>query len=135
MTAEIMVLNYNGRDLLLECLPSIVEAAAKSPVPCPVTVIDNASADDSLEILRKSFPGVRVIARKENTVLCAFNDAARESRADVVFLLNNDLKADPDFVAPLMRIFEEKPDAFLAAPKAFTFDGKRYEGSLSKMSF
>lgn len=134
LSAEIFVLNYNGRDLLTECLPSVLEAAAHSPVPCPVTVIDNSSADDSVAVLRRHFPGVRVLSMP-NRVLCSFNDAARASTADIVFLLNNDLKLDKGFVAPLLRAFEEHSDAFLVAPKTWTFDNSRYEGSLSKMYF
>ena len=133
MTAEIFVLNYNGRAILAECLPSLVRAAEVAS--CPLTVIDNVSSDDSVEFLRKEFPQVRVRVTPKNTVLCAFNDAVRASTADIVFLLNNDLKAEPDFVAPLVKVFEEHPDAFLAGPKTFTFDGKRYEGSLAKMYF
>ncbi len=133
MTAEIFVLNYNGRAILEECLPSLVHGAELAG--CPLTVIDNVSTDDSVEFLKKQFPRVRVQVTPKNTVLCAFNDAARASTADVVFLLNNDLKADGDFVTPLVKVFEEHPDAFLAGPKTFTFDGKRYEGSLAKMHF
>lgn len=134
LSAEIFVLNYNGRDLLAECLPSVIEAAAASPVPCPVTVIDNSSTDDSLQVLKDRFPDIRVLPLP-NRVLCSFNDAARASKADIVFLLNNDLKLDKGFVAPLLRAFEEHSDAFLAAPKTWTFDNSRYEGSLSKMYF
>jgi N-acetylglucosaminyl-diphospho-decaprenol L-rhamnosyltransferase len=132
---EIFILNYNGEDLLVECLPSFLEAREKSPVACTVTVIDNNSKDRSLSVLKERFPSVKVLALKTNHVLCAFNDAVRASAAQVVFLLNNDLKADPDFIKPLLDVFEKKTDAFLAAPKAFTFDGSRYEGSLSKMTF
>ncbi len=132
---EIFVLNYNGSALMRECLPSILTAASKSPVLCPVTVIDNQSTDDSLEILKKDFPGVRIYISPKNTVLCAFNDAVKESEADVVLLLNNDLKADPDFVAPLLEVFSQHTDAFMAAPKTYTFDGKQYEGSLAQLYF
>lgn len=134
LRTEIFVLNYNGRELLLECLPSIIEAAGNSPTPCPVTVIDNSSTDDSTNILKHRFPNVRVLSMP-NCVLCSFNDAVGNSVADVVFLLNNDLKADKDFIAPLLKVFEEKEDAFLVGPQVFTFDGKQYEGSLSKMWF
>ena len=48
---HILVLNYNGRELLAECLPSIKEAARRSPVPCGLSVIDNNSTDDSLAYL------------------------------------------------------------------------------------
>ena len=130
--AEIFVLNYNGRELLIECLPSILEAAQRSPVSCPVTVIDNDSRDDSVEVLKQQFPQVRVLHLK-NRVLCSFNEAASLTDADVIVLLNSDLKADPDFMAPLIDVFQKNMHAFLAAPKAFTFDGAQYEGCLSKM--
>ena len=135
MKPEIFVLNYNGRDLLIECLPSILTAAAQSPVACPVTVIDNQSTDDSLNVLKNQFPAARIYISPKNTVLCAFNEVVRQSSADVVMLLNSDLKADPGFVAPLLRVFADHPDAFMAGPKTFTFDGSQYEGSLSKLFF
>ncbi len=132
MTAEIFVLNYNGSDLLVECLPSLIQAARNSG--CLLTVIDNSSTDNSLEILNKQFPQARVVV-SPNRVLCSFNEAVKKSSADVVLLLNNDLKVDANFLQPLIQVFERYPNAFLAAPKAFTFDGAQYEGSLSKMSF
>ena len=135
MTAEIFVLNYNGADLLRECLPSILEASKASPVSCPVTVIDNRSTDDSVEVLRNEFPEAKLYLSKQNLVLCTFNEAVRQSAADVVLLLNNDLKTEKDFIAPLLEVFEKHHDAFLAAPQAYTFDRSRYEGSLSKMYF
>src|SRR4051812_41456153 len=58
---HILVLNYNGRALLEACLPSVAEAARAAPVPCGVTVVDNASTDDSLAYLAKDWPGVGVV--------------------------------------------------------------------------
>jgi len=137
LKAEVFALNYNGEALLRECLPSIVEAAHRSKAPCSVTVIDNESRDGSVEMLKREFPSVKIRLSK-NRVLCSFNEAVRESDADIVLLLNNDLKVDPNypnFVDPLMDVFRDHRDAFLAAPQAWTFDGKSYEGSLTKMNF
>ncbi|OIO39486.1 MAG: hypothetical protein AUJ72_00740 [Candidatus Omnitrophica bacterium CG1_02_46_14] len=135
MTAEIFVLNYNGKDLMAECLPSILAAVKASPVSCSLTVIDNQSRDGSIRLLEEHFKEVRVYLAKKNLVFCSYNDAVRESKADVAILLNNDIKTEKDFIAPLLKVFQDHPDAFLAAPKATTFDGSRYEGSLSKMFF
>ncbi|MGH7197669.1 MAG: glycosyltransferase family 2 protein [Candidatus Omnitrophota bacterium] len=135
MTAEILILNYNGRELLQKCLPSVVEAAQASPVPCAVTVIDNCSSDDSVELLRREFPEVRVRAAVKNLVLCSYNEAVRESRAEIVLLLNNDLRVDKNFVGPLLGAFDNFPDAFFAAPRVLNFETSEYEGSLSKMEF
>ena len=135
MTAEIFVLNYNGADLLRECLPSILEASKASPINCPVIVIDNRSTDDSAEVLKKEFPTAKVYFASKNLVLCSFNEAVRQSAAEIVILLNNDLKVEKNFIAPLLEGFEKRKDAFLVAPQAHTFDKTRYEGSLSKIYF
>jgi GT2 family glycosyltransferase len=50
---ELFVLNYNGRGWLEECLPSVREAALRSPVPRRVTVVDNGSTDDSCEVVAR----------------------------------------------------------------------------------
>lgn len=133
--AEIFVLNYNGADILKECLPSILKAAQDLPEPIPVTVIDNCSRDNSREVVETQFKGVRFYLAKSNRVLCSFNEAVEQTDAEIVFLLNNDLKTESDFLTPLLKVFEDHPDAFLVAPKAFTFDKSQYEGSLSKMIF
>ncbi len=135
MKVEILVLNYNGADLLSQCLPSVIQASRATAHACTVTVIDNNSSDESVSLLENNFKDVKIVAKKDNRVLCAFNDVVKESVADIVVLLNNDLKVEPDFLEPLLNIFDRHEDAFLAAPMATTPDGGQYEGSLSKTGF
>ncbi len=61
MLIPILVLNYNGRSLLAECLPTVVRAAQQSQHRCQVIVIDNDSSDDSVEWLEQKCPEIRVI--------------------------------------------------------------------------
>jgi len=129
---QILVLNYNGRALLQECLPSVVEAARRSPVPCGVVVVDNDSADDSLPWLAAEHPDVRVVSLP-NRGLASFNDALRAMDDPVVLLLNNDVKLAPDSVAPLLRAFAEHDDALFSAPQCWTFDGRTYEGMRTRV--
>jgi GT2 family glycosyltransferase len=129
---HILVLNYNGRALLAECLPSVLEAAERSPVPCPVTVVDNGSSDGSLAMLSDRWPGVRIV-RQPNLALASFNRVLRELDEPVVLLLNNDVKLAPDAVAPLLRVFEERDDALFSAPLCWTFDGREYEGMRTRV--
>lgn len=124
---NIVVLNYNGRALLQECLPSIVEAAENSKYDCSVTVIDNASSDDSVSFLENNFKKVCLDKRSDNKVLCAFNDLLKNKDDDISILLNSDMKVHPDFVDPLVDIFNRHEDAFLAVPKIMSFDGNRCE--------
>jgi len=130
--AKILVLNYNGRALLEECLPSVVEAARRSPIPCGVAVVDNDSADDSLPWLAANHPDVPAI-RRPNRGLASFNDVLAEIDEPVVLLLNNDVKLAPDSVAPLLRPFAERPDALFSAPMCWTFDGSTYEGMRTRV--
>lgn len=128
----ILVLNYNGRRLLAECLPSIVEAAARSPRPCAVGVVDNDSTDDSIDYLRDAWPKLRIF-REPNRGLASFNSVLRRLDEPVVLLLNNDVKLDPDAVEPLVRVFDDRADALFSAPLCWDFDGEVYEGMRTRV--
>jgi len=128
---NIIVLNYNGEKIIPECLPSIIEAAGASRCKVKVTVVDNESKDDSLEVLRSYGSDIEVLPLK-NRVLCSFNDAVRAQKEDIAILLNNDIKVDKGFVDPLVKVFEDNEDAFMASPKCYAFDGKTPEGGRSK---
>jgi len=129
---RILVLNYNGRDLLAECLPSVVLAARRSPVPCGVTVVDNGSTDGSIEALARDWENVEV-AREPNRGLASFNAVLGRVDEPVVLLLNNDVKLGPDAVGPLLSAFRRHPDALFAAPACWTFDGREYEGMRTRV--
>ncbi len=129
---RILVLNYNGRELLGECLPSLVRAAADSPVPCGVTVIDNASTDDSLAVLARDWPGIEVLS-EPNRGLASFNPVLARLDEPAVLLLNNDVKLEPDAVGPLLAALEAHPEALFAAPQCWTFDGREYEGMRTRV--
>jgi GT2 family glycosyltransferase len=129
---HILILNYNGRALLAECLPSIIEASARAAVPCGVTVVDNGSTDGSLDDLAGCWPGIRV-EREPNRGLASFNHVLARRDEPVVLLLNNDVKLAPDAVDPLLDVFSAHGDALFAAPKCWSFDGRTYEGMRTRV--
>lgn len=129
---RIIILNFNGRDLLAKCLPSIVDAAAKSPYPCAVTVLDNCSVDDSAAWVKTNFPTVEFVVTPANRILFSYNAYVESVSEEFVILLNNDIRVTEGFVAPLIEALIDHPDALFAASKSLDFDG-HYEGSLSKM--
>jgi GT2 family glycosyltransferase len=129
---HILILNYNGRELLSECLPSVTWAAASAPVPCAVSVVDNGSTDGSLDDLARRWPGVGIL-REPNRGLASFNHALVGLDAPVVLLLNNDVKLAPDAVAPLLEVFAQHEDALFAAPQCWSFDGQSYEGMRTRV--
>ena len=120
---HILVLNYNGRDLLAECLPSILEAAGGRPVALPG---DRRRQRLDRRLARcgcaADGPGVRIV-REPNRGLASFNRVLAALDEPVVLLLNNDVKLEPEAVGPLLRVFEEHDDALFSAPLCWTFDG------------
>jgi len=129
---HLLVLNYNGRRLLEECLPSVVDAAAASRHCCDVRLIDNDSRDDSVAWLGQHFPQVGLI-RCPNLGLCSFNDAVAALEGPVAILLNSDVKLDRGAVDPLVEpLLEPAPPGelpcFMTAPLCWLFDGRTYEG-------
>jgi N-acetylglucosaminyl-diphospho-decaprenol L-rhamnosyltransferase len=131
---DIVILNYNGAEILPQCLPSIVEASKRSPLPCQVIVLDNKSPDNSLDYIRKNFPQVKIEIAKENKVLFSYNDLIPKLDSDIIILLNNDIKVNPDFIAPLISHFSS-PDIFAVAPKQMNFNGIGYNGGKNKIQF
>lgn len=132
MSIGIYILNYNGRDLLEECLPSVLDAAAASRYDCSVTVVDNSSTDDSLAWLARSHPQVAVV-RQPNWGLCSYNSVLTDADVDVAVLLNNDIRLAADcidlLVEPLLDPVKERADrCFMTAPYCVLFDGRTYEG-------
>ncbi len=132
MNCRIIVLNYNGRDILPECLPSLVEAARRASFPTRVAVLDNRSTDGSAAWVQAHFPEVEVTVAPENRFLVSFNDYLPSFEEEIVILMNNDIRVDAGFVDPLVQVFEKYPDAFLASPQSFSFDGSAYEGGRSR---
>ena len=132
MLIPILVLNYNGRHLLAECLPTVVRAAEQSRYPCQVIVIDNDSTDDSVSWLEQRYPDLRVI-RCDNRALCSFNEVVPSLGSDVAVLLNNDVKLAPRAVDPLVEPLLRDaptydPNCFLTAPLCWQMDGHTCEG-------
>jgi N-acetylglucosaminyl-diphospho-decaprenol L-rhamnosyltransferase len=99
MRPAVYIPNYNGSARIGRALRSLREQSR----PVDVVVVDNGSADDSLELLREDFPEVAVLALERNLGFGpALNRAAREHPADPLILLNNDAEAQPRFVEALL---------------------------------
>jgi len=132
MLVHLLVLNFDGRRLLQQCLPSVVDAARASRHQCRVAVVDNDSRDDSVAWLAGHYPQVRVI-RRPNRGLCSFNEVVPALEGRVAVLLNNDVKLDPHCVDPLVEPLVCPPPeggspCFMTAPACWLFDGATYEG-------
>ncbi len=123
LSTRIVILNYNGREMLEKCLPSIVDAARAATTPTTITVLDNGSIDGSEPFILDNYPVVDFVKAPENLVLCSYNDYLKNMTEPVAILLNNDIRVDKDFIDPLVWKFNEDPAMFLVAPRVMNFDG------------
>jgi GT2 family glycosyltransferase len=125
--ASIVIPNWNGRELLEQCLPSVIAAACRNPEH-EVIVVDNASTDGSVDLLREKFPSVRIMTLDRNLGFAgACNQGVLAARHDIVVLLNNDMRVEPDFLEPLLEPFSD-PLVFAVSSQIFFADpAKRRE--------
>jgi GT2 family glycosyltransferase len=114
----VVVLNWNGAHLLADCLAGL--AAQDLPEgQVAVWVVDNASTDGSLELLRNDFPWVRAIANDSNDGFAGGNNVAlREVDTPFVALINNDARPEPDWLRRLLEPFAEQEAERLGAVSA-----------------
>ncbi|MBW2713125.1 MAG: glycosyltransferase family 2 protein [Deltaproteobacteria bacterium] len=115
-SVDLIIPNWNGSDLLTAYLPSVCAAAKAYPGPAQVILVDDASSDDSLAMLKRDFPDVRVIAHERNLGFGkACGSGALASQADTLIFLNSDVEVSENFIAPLLAPLEN-PDNFSTVP-------------------
>src|SRR5262245_64755150 len=106
----VLVLNWNKRDVTLACVASLTAADLGGAT---IWVVDNGSADGSVEAIRARFPAVRTVALPENRGYAGGNNAgiraALETGARAVLLLNNDTEVARDFLSPLLEVLNGDP--------------------------
>jgi len=136
---SVIVVSWNTRELLRQCLQSIVDepgvqilAAGADPaqpaqpgqVLVEIVVVDNASDDGSAQMVQADFPQARLIANRHNAGFArANNQAIAQARGRVLFLLNPDAYLLPGALAGLARFLRDHPEAAAAGPNVLNPDG------------
>jgi len=87
----VVIVSYNTRELLLECLASVIDSA--SEIIPEVVIVDNDSRDGSVDAVRESYPSVKIIANRVNAGFgAACNQAIRATSSPLILLLNSDAR-------------------------------------------
>ena len=107
---SIIIVNWNGKDLLRKCL-QCVEATVKK-VSYETYVVDNASTDGSQDVVRQEFPTVKLIANTDNVGFAtANNQAMKVAEGRYVLLLNSDAFVDANTLDAMVQFMDEHPEA------------------------
>jgi GT2 family glycosyltransferase len=122
----IVILNWNGSKMLSEYLPSVLQYSRDEAT---VYVADNASTDDSLEMLRHEFPEVQLIILDKNWGFAeGYNQALRQIEADYYLLLNSDIEVTHHWLTPMIEYLDHHADVAACQPKLLSvFDKDRFE--------
>jgi len=122
---SVIIPSYGKAWLTLQCLRSIADNPPSTSFE--VIVVDDASGDPDIELLRL-VKGLRLEINTSNLgFLRSCNRAAEEARGDYLFLLNNDTLVCTDWLEPLLAVFQAFPDAGLAGSKLLFPDGSLQE--------
>ncbi len=120
---SIIIINYNTRNLLIECLDSMKPSSF--PESWCVTVVDNDSTDGSLEAVRKKYKSVNTIDMGENAGFPgAVNRGIKAAEADYYFILNSDTKLDREKISGLLEYMESQPEVGATTPMQENINGE-----------
>ena len=122
----IVILNWNGAKMLCQYLPSVLQYSRDEAT---VYVADNASTDDSLQLLREHYPEVRLILFDKNWGFAeGYNRALNQIDADYYLLLNSDIECTHHWLTPLVEFMDAHPDVAACQPKLLSMaDHDRFE--------
>ena len=122
----IVILNWNGEKMLRQYLPSVLQYSRDEAT---VYVADNASTDNSLDLLRTHFPEVKLIVLEKNWGFAeGYNKALRQIDAEYYLLLNSDIEVTHHWLTPMIEFLDTHDDVAACQPKLLSiFDRDAFE--------
>ncbi|GAM11019.1 N-acetylglucosaminyl-diphospho-decaprenol L-rhamnosyltransferase [Geobacter sp. OR-1] len=116
---SIIIVNWNGRHHLAECLDSISVQTFRG---VEVVLVDNGSTDGSVSFVRERYPWVKLVGLSENTGFATGNNRGLEqSVGEYLVTLNNDTKAEPNWLAELVAVADAHPGVGMVGCRICSF--------------
>ena len=123
MKIAVVILNWNGKKLLEQFLPSIIKNSPESTI----YLADNDSSDDSISFVSTNFPSVQIIKNEYNFGFAqGYNEALKSVNADIFALVNSDVEVTPNWLQPILETFKNEPNTAIVQPKILDYKRKAY---------
>ncbi|MDY8135500.1 glycosyltransferase family 2 protein [Aquimarina sp. 2201CG5-10] len=123
MKTAIVILNWNGRSLLEQFLPSVIAHSKEADI----YLADNASTDESIQYVKATFPEIQIVKNEVNGGYAkGYNDALTKIDADLYCLLNSDVEVTKDWLVPVIEAFENFSDVAAIQPKILDYKKKTH---------
>ena len=123
---EVIILNWNGKEDTIECLNSLQKVKYEN---FDITIVDNASTDDSVEIIAAEFPSVKLIKNNTNLMYAGGNNVAIKEAlngdATHILILNNDTILHEDFLEHLVKAFRSEEKIGIVVPKINYYNNRK----------
>lgn len=123
-SVAIVILNYNGSNYLRRFLPSVFTTSYNNK---RIIVADNASTDDSIELLKEQFPLCELILLDQNYGFAGgYNKALQQVKSDYYILLNSDVEVDVAWIEPVIELMENDTNIAACQPKILSYHQKTH---------
>lgn len=123
MKIAVVILNWNGKELLEKFLPSVVKHSKEATI----YVADNASSDNSIAFINTNYPEIKIIQNTENGGYAkGYNQALQHVEEDVFCLLNSDIEVTKNWLTPILSEFKTNTEASIIQPKILDYKNKAY---------
>ena len=123
MKIAVVILNWNGKKLLEQFLPSVVQNSPEATV----YLADNASTDDSISFVTKHFPTVQIIKNEYNFGYSqGYNEALKQVDTDIYALVNSDVEVTLNWLQPILETFKNETNTAIVQPKILDYKRKDY---------
>mgnify|MGYP000253506894 FL=1 len=121
MKLAIVILNWNGQQLLEQFLPSVVSHSKQATI----YIADNASTDNSIDFITTHYPEITIIKNSINGGYAkGYNDALQHINADVYCLLNSDIEVTENWLTPIISEFQTDDNIAAIQPKILDYKDK-----------
>lgn len=125
MKVAIVILNWNGEELINEFLPSVVKYTPSEIAN--IYLADNGSTDNSIEFVKTHFPDVNIISLHKNYGFAeGYNKAINSINEEYSVLLNSDVEVSENWLYPLLNYMEKHRDVAACQPKIRSYSSKEY---------
>ena len=123
MSVAVVILNWNGKEILSEFLPSVVKYTQNEGVN--IYVADNGSTDNSVEFIENQYPSIRIIKLEQNYGFAGgYNLALEQISEKYTVLLNSDVEVTENWLNPLIEYLEQNEKVAACQPKLLSYKNK-----------
>lgn len=127
---SVIIVSYNTASLTLKCVKKVIESKGLAKTQLEIIVVDNNSSDDTVQLLSRSYPDIKVISSKKNLGFGGGNNlGVSNAKGEYILLLNTDAFLEPDSLSKMLDFLQNNQNLLAVAPM-LAYQGGKLQQSL-----